>query len=190
MDPRIYLFHNISVRLSLKVIRKIRRLIDIGVEDIYIYICSDGGSFDAACAIIDEMLGLQSIGITVHTICYSLACSGAADILVLGSHGHRYCTRNSTIMVHPMSYATNEDRAGNVKIMSEHLEKRSDEINSLVCKACGCHTTKKKQDFLGRINKGWWLTSKEAIKYGVVDGYWDYRLEKDIKHIDTTQDTN
>lgn len=184
LDPRIYLFGDITVRKALRIIRKIKRLINIGAETIYFYICSDGGDFDSACAIIDEILGAQSVGITVYTICQSVACSGAADILSLGSNGYRFATHNSTIMMHPMSFATNEDYASNIKITAEHSSRRSQEIILLVSEACGYKTIKRRKEFEERINKGWWLTGKEAKKYGVVDGIWDYKQEKNIKYID------
>ena len=66
-------------------------------EDIYLYINSPGGSVLDGMAIYDTM---QLIKPDVATVCLGKAASMGAVLLSGGAKGKRYCTRNSTVLIH------------------------------------------------------------------------------------------
>lgn len=177
---RIFLFGDIKEQMAFKIIKQIRYLVDQKRQDIFLYVASGGGCYDAATAIIDEMLGAQSIGIAVHTICLAYAYSAASDILTLGSPSCRFATKNSTIMMHPLSFELGEDYSVNQKTASDHLEQKAQHMNLIIAKACGHNTKSKLKTFLEKTSKGLWLNATQATKFGVVDGIWDYKKERDI----------
>lgn len=174
---RIFLFSEIDEKVAARVIQKMRYLyFSNKVEDIYLYIHSDGGDFEAMCAIIDEMVGLQSLGARIFTIAVGKACSAAASILAMGTE--RYATANTTIMMHEMQI--NWEWAGesvkSVKGDTEFMDKLYNHTISMIAERCG-HKGKKKTAFIERVSKVMWMLPKDAQKEGIIDGLWDYKWE-------------
>ncbi len=172
------MFDEIDDKLAARVIQKMRYLyLNNKQEDIYLYIHSDGGDFEAMCAILDEMVGLQSLGARIFTVALGKACSAAAFVLAMGTE--RYATPNTTIMMHEMQvhWEWNGESVKNVKGDTEFMEKLYNHTISMIAERCGHKTAKKKKEFIERIGKVMWMLPKDAQKEGIIDGPWDYKWE-------------
>ena len=141
-------------------------------EPIYLYINSDGGNVDAALSIIDEMLMIQRLKGTIVTIAQGSACSAAADILALGSPGHRFATQYTTIMLHPVSLELPEATIQKNKKQMHFLSEQNKAIAKLVAAACG----KDYVEFESDIADDMWLTARQALDYGVIDDIYGYSV--------------
>jgi ATP-dependent Clp protease protease subunit len=178
---RILLWGEIKEESAKTVIQSMRYLADISKEDIYLYIHSDGGDTEAQDAIIDEMEGTRARGITIWTVAQGKAYSAAANILALGEPGHRFATKNSTLMLHMYSVDMPTDYVHMQKIYAEFTGKKNDEIYRQVAKACQKGTGKKLESFMNDLKSGLWLNARSAKSYGLIDGIWDYKWENALQ---------
>ena len=135
-----------------------------------LFIHSNGGDFDAACAIIDEMEGFKKY-IDINTIALGKAYSAGAMILSFGTK--RYMTKNSAIMLHPSSYEVPHDYHAMQKSLMEFHEQQYTAIMKQIAKNSGYEYN----NFISSIGHGLWLNSKQALKLGFKDGIWDYQKE-------------
>ena len=130
-------------------------------KDIYLYINSPGGSISAGLAIYDTM---QYITCDVVTICMGMAASMASFLLAGGTQGKRFALPNVDIMIHqPLGGISGQ--ASDIVIVSEHITNLRQRINRILAKACG-QTLKK---IAADSERDHWLTSEEALKYGIID---------------------
>lgn len=179
---RVFLWGELTEDLAKEIIHNMRYIFfHEKNENIYLYIHSDGGEFDAECAIIAEMEGLKELGAVIHTIAVGKACSAAADILAVGSE--RYATKYSTMMMHPASYAMESEASIRHKKIADFSEKHYKEVLSYVARSCGYNTKKKLEQFYESVDKELWLDTDSAKKFGLIDGLWDYGWEKDITKV-------
>lgn len=169
-NRQIYLWGEVNDELALHTIQEMNYLAGLSNEPICLIINSGGGAADCEAVIVDEILALQKAGIIISTIAVGIACSAAATILALGTKKYRFARPHSTIMLHPASISIEDDYEHYQKSLLDFMMKQNDRINVLVAKACGM--SRKYKRFLKDIDKGLWLTSEEAVKYGVIDGIW------------------
>lgn len=171
---KVFIIGEVSDATIWPVIKSLKYLVNQNKDPIYIYISSDGGEVEPCMALIDEILGLRSQKIEISTICCGRAYSAGAFILSMGTPGYRYITRNSTVMLHPVGFAMPHDYVGFQKEATDFTDKFNDHILKLVATACG---KKYYSKFKTLIQKSLWLNAKQAISFGIVDGYWDYSWE-------------
>lgn len=177
---KIYLWGEINDRSTQQILYRLRYLSDISHENIYLYIHSQGGDTEGADAIIDEIQGLIARGITVETIGLGKAQSAGCCILAMGSPGRRFASPSCSLMLHPVSYEFSQDYVDQQERFATFAKKKGDELLKRVAIAAGKGTGKKLAKFKLDIDKGLWLTTQEAIKYGVIDDVWKYQWEDDI----------
>ena len=130
-------------------------------KDIFLYINSPGGIITAGLGLYDTM---QYIKPDVSTICLGQAASMGAFLLAGGAKGKRSALPNSRIMIHqPMGGA--EGQATDIKIQAEEILRMKKQLNSILAKNTG-QSLKKIETDTDRDN---YLTSKQAISYGLID---------------------
>jgi ATP-dependent Clp protease, protease subunit len=130
-------------------------------RDIQIYINSPGGSVYAGLGIYDTM---QYIGPDVATICTGIAASMAAILLTAGKKGKRSCLRHSRVMIHqPLGGA--QGQASDIEITTKQILKLRDELYNILSEHSGQKFEKIKKD----SDRDYWMDSKEAKEYGMVD---------------------
>ena len=136
-------------------------------KDISIYINSPGGSVTAGMAIYDTM---QYIKCDVSTICVGLAASMAAFLLAAGTKGKRYCLPNSEVMIHqPLGGA--KGQATDILISARHIEKTKNKMIDMLSDMTGTAREKVATD----VERDYFMDSKEAKEYGIVDKVFDKR---------------
>jgi ATP-dependent Clp protease, protease subunit len=136
-------------------------------EDITIYINSNGGDASSLLNIYDVM---QMIEAPVSTVCLGEAYSAGAFLLAAGAKGKRFAMPSSEIMVHSVQVSLfpmiREESSSETKNYLNFLNKTNDGIMKLFAKHTGQSISKVRKD----CEKDFYLSAKEALKYGIIDG--------------------
>ncbi len=130
-------------------------------KDISIYINSPGGIVSAGLAIYDTMKFVKN---DIVTICMGQAASMAAIILAGGKKGKRYALPNSRILIH-QPLGGFEGQATDILIQADQIKKVKDNIIDLLSD----HTGKKKTEIAKDIERDYYMNSREALEYGLID---------------------
>ncbi len=159
MDRIIFLGTEIDDTVANIIQAQLLYLSSLSSEDITLYINSPGGNVTAGLGIYDT---IQHIKPKVNTICTGLAASMAAVLLCSGNT--RAALPHSRIMIHqPMSAVSGQ--ATDILIEAEEIKKCKEEIAELISHHCHQDLTK----VLNDIERDYWLSSKEAVEYGLID---------------------
>lgn len=130
-------------------------------KDIKLYINSPGGSVTAGMAIYDTMNFIKS---DVSTICIGMAASMASVLLASGAEGKRFCLPNSEVMIHQVMGGT-QGQASDIQIHAERIVKMKKQLNQILAEKSGQPFEKVEKD----ADRDYFMSAKEAIKYGLVD---------------------
>lgn len=129
-------------------------------EPIGVYINSPGGDVDSGFAIYDMIRFVSS---PVSVIGMGLVASAAALIYLSVPASSRYALPNSTYLIHqPLSQL--KGKAIELEIYAEKLEALRVKLDSVIAEATGKETGSVSQD----TERDHWLTSQEALEYGIV----------------------
>ncbi len=138
-------------------------------RDITLYINSPGGSITSGFAIYDTM---QYIKPDVSTICIGMAASMGAFLLAAGKKGKRYALPNSEIMIHqPLGGV--QGQATDIKIHTERLMRIKDSLNGILSQNTGQPLERIVKD----VERDYFMTSQEAMEYGIIDKVMTFRQE-------------
>jgi ATP-dependent Clp protease protease subunit len=138
-------------------------------KDINFYINSPGGSVPAGMAIFDTM---QFIKCDVSTLCVGMAASMGAFLLAAGTRGKRFALPNSTVMIHQPSGGFQ----GQVSDIERHAQYAIDikrRFIALMVKLTGRTEEQVELDH----DRDRFLTSEQAVSYGIVDKVLQSRAE-------------
>ena len=129
--------------------------------DIQLYINSPGGSVYAGLGIYDTM---QLVNSDVATICTGLAASMASVLLTAGAKGKRSALPHSRVMIHqPIGGA--EGQASDIEITAREILELKKELYEIISTHSGKSIEKIEKD----ADRDYWMTAKEAKKYGMID---------------------
>jgi ATP-dependent Clp protease protease subunit len=130
-------------------------------KDIQIYLNSPGGHVHAGLGIYDTM---QYISADVATICTGMAASMGAILLTAGAKGKRSALKHSRVMIHqPMGGA--QGQASDIEITAREILKIKAELYNIISE----HTGKPLKQIEKDSDRDYWMTSEEALKYGMID---------------------
>ena len=138
-------------------------------KDIYLYINSPGGVVTAGLAIYDTM---QYIKPDVCTLCMGQACSMGSFLLTGGAPGKRFALPNSRIMIH-QPLGGFKGQATDIMIHAQETQRIKQTLNSILAK----HTGKCIEDITRDTERDNFMTSQEALEYGLIDKVITHRQE-------------
>ncbi len=130
-------------------------------RNIHIYINSPGGSITAGLAIYDTFQYLQS---PIQTICIGQAFSVGAFLLAAGQQGQRKALPSARIMMH-QPYGGVEGQASDIHIQTKEFIR----LKNLIADYLSSHTGKNKKIVAKDIERSFFLSPEEALKYGIID---------------------
>ena len=140
-------------------------------KDIHLYINSPGGSVTAGLSIYDTM---QFIKPDISTLCVGQAASMGAILLCGGAQKKRYALPNSRVMIHqPLGGV--QGQATDIDIQAKEIILVRKRLNEILAKNTG-QTLQKIESDTERDN---FMTSPEAMKYGLIDEILESRPEED-----------
>ena len=130
-------------------------------KDINLYINSPGGYVSAGLAIYDTMQYIKS---PVCTICIGQAASMGALLLAGGTKGKRFILPNARVMIHqPLGGV--QGQATELEIHAREILKLREKLNDILVK----HTGQTRKKVRADTERDYFMSSEEAVEYGVVD---------------------
>ena len=136
-------------------------------KDISLYINSPGGSVTAGMSIYDTM---QFIKPDISTLCIGQAASMGAILLCGGKKEKRFALPNSRVMIH-QPLGSLQGQATDFDIQAKEILSIRARLNEILARNTG-QTIKKIEADTERDN---FMTSEEAMKYGLIDNILDSR---------------
>ena len=136
-------------------------------KDISLYINSPGGSVTAGMSIYDTM---QFIKPDISTLCIGQAASMGAILLCGGKKDKRFALPNSRVKIH-QPLGSFQGQATDFDIQAKEILSIRARLNEILAKNTG-QTIKKIEADTERDN---FMTSEEAMKYGLIDKILDSR---------------
>ncbi len=130
-------------------------------KDIFFYINSPGGVVHDGMAIYDTM---QYIKPDVQTIGIGLQASMGAFLLSSGAKGKRMVLPHSRVMIHQPSAGT-QGKVTDMEISLRESIRLKEMLVEIMSKNTGQKPSKVKAD----MERDYWMTAEEAVKYGVAD---------------------
>lgn len=146
-------------------------------KDINLYINSPGGSVTAGLAIYDTM---QFIRAKVSTTCVGLAASMGAILLSGGEAGKRTALPNSKIMIHQPWIGGLQGQTTDIEIHAKDMIKTRDKLYQILSN----HTGKSMKEIAKNCDRDYYLTSKEAVGYKLIDSILEKRVAPEDKKKD------
>jgi len=130
-------------------------------KEIQLYINSPGGFVSDTLAIYDT---LQYVQAPISTVCLGTAASGAALLLAAGRKGRRFALPNVDIMLHQIMGRV-AGQAIEIEIASKHMSEMKNRINKILAH----HTGQPLKTIEKDTDRDFFLSAKEAKKYGLID---------------------
>jgi ATP-dependent Clp protease protease subunit len=130
-------------------------------KDIHFYINSPGGSVTAGLAIYDTM---QYIRPDIQTLCLGQAASMAAWLLAAGEKGKRYALPHSRIMIH-QPFGGVQGQAADIDLQAKEIVRLREQLNNALARHTGQSLKRIEKD----TDRDMFMTSKQAVEYGLVD---------------------
>lgn len=138
-------------------------------RNISIYLNTPGGSVYAGLGIYDTMQFIKS---KVGTICTGMAASMGAVLLVAGEKTMRAALPHSRVMIHqPMGGI--QGQASDIEITAKEILKLKDELYQIIADHSGQTIERIRED----ADRDFWMTSKEALAYGMIDSIYTKKGE-------------
>jgi len=140
-----------------------------GGRDINMYINSPGGVLHGGLGIYDTMQYLSS---DVATICTGMAASMAAVLLAAGTAGKRSALPHARVMIHqPLGGVRGQ--AADIEIEAREIKLARAELNEILAKHTGQTVERVHED----TDRDYWMSSKEAVAYGMIDKVMEKRAQ-------------
>lgn len=130
-------------------------------KDISVYINSPGGSVTSGMAIYDTM---NFLSCEVSTWCIGMAASMGTILLAGGTKGKRYALPNSRVMIHQPSGGAG-GQASDISIQAKEIIRWRETLNEVLSEKTGQDVERIQKD----SDRDYWMTSEEALNYGVID---------------------
>ena len=143
---------------------------DNPTKDISMYINSPGGIVTSGLAMYDTM---EYIRPDVSTVCIGQAASMGSLLLTAGANGKRYSLPHSKVMIHQPSGGF-QGQASDIELQAREILELKKRLNLIYVKHCG-QKLEKVESSLDRDN---FMTSEEALKWGLIDEIIDKRTEE------------
>ena len=158
----IFLGEEVNEHTANSVVAQLLHLAYVDPEaDISLYINSPGGSVYDGMAIYDTMNFIKP---DVATYGIGLQASMGAFLLSSGAKGKRFCLPHAKVMIHQPSSGTR----GKVTDMEIDL-KETLEVKEMLAKIMAKNTGQKLSKVKPDMERDYWMSPQEAVKYGLVD---------------------
>tara|TARA_B100001769_G_C22091712_1_gene588799 strand:- start:1216 stop:1827 length:612 start_codon:yes stop_codon:yes gene_type:complete len=138
-------------------------------KDISLYINSPGGSVTAGMSVYDTM---QFVKPDISTLCIGQAASMGAILLCGGKKDKRFALPNSRVMIH-QPLGSFQGQATDFDIQAKEILSIRARLNEILAKNTGQNIKKIESD----TERDNFMTSEEAMKYGIIDNILDSRPE-------------
>lgn len=170
IDRIIHLYGTVNDNMMSITQAQLLFLDNLECSDIKLHISSPGGSVLSGLGIVDVMNYISSDVVTVNM---GLAASMGSILLSSGAKGKRSSLKHSRVMIHQVSSSA-QGVISDMQISFKETEKYNDVLFEILVE----NTGKTKEQILIDANRDFWLSSEEAIEYGVIDEIITKKVKK------------
>ncbi|MGP1588011.1 MAG: ATP-dependent Clp endopeptidase proteolytic subunit ClpP [Treponemataceae bacterium] len=139
-------------------------------KDISMYINTPGGSVTAGLAIYDTM---QYVSCDISTICMGQAASMGAILLAGGTKGKRIALPSSRVMIH-QPWGGAQGQSTDISIQAKEILRLKNICTNYLSECTG----KKKEIVATDMERDFYMSPEEAIKYGIIDEIMNRRKKQ------------
>lgn len=157
---KVFVTGGINMEMATAICARLHAMAHTSDDPIIMTICSPGGHVEAGDMIHDTIKFIKPDVIVIGT---GYVASAGALIYVAADKKNRYTTPNTRFLLHQPSGGVGGD-ASSIAIQSEQIIAMRDRLNEIFAKATGQKVEKVAKD----VDRDFWLTAKEAVKYGIV----------------------
>ena len=162
-DRTIWLNQEIDSQTARLIVGQLAYLDGRGDEDITLRIDSPGGSVYDGLMIYDAIR--YNTRCDVRTVATGIAASMGAFLLAAGTKGKRFATVNAMIMIHqPLGGV--QGQVTDIARAADHIQRVRTRLVSILAEGCG----KDPATLANDMERDFWMSSEEAMKYGIIDG--------------------
>jgi len=161
MERIIWVAGVVNDNMSTVVQAQLMFLDSIDSTDITMHIDSPGGSVKSGLSMVDVMDYINS---DIRTINTGMAASMGSVLLGAGTKGKRCSLRFSRTMLHQSSGGFE----GNIQDAKINM-KEWDKLNKLLFDLLGEYCNKTPEVVMEDASRDLWLSSEEALNYGIID---------------------
>lgn len=161
---RIFLWGVVDDQSAKDIVSRLLYLNSVDpAKDITFYINSPGGMVTSGMVIYDTMKMIEA---PVATVCMGLAASMGSILLSGGEKGKRFIYPSGEVMIHqPSLGGLLRGTSADLEIQAKQIRKTKELGARILAENCGQKIEKILRDF----DRDYWMDSKEAIEYGIVD---------------------
>ena len=141
-------------------------------KEIAMYINSPGGVVTSGLAIYDTM---QFVKPPISTLCIGLAASMGSLLLTAGAKDMRFALPNARILLHQPSGGF-QGQASDIERHAEDIIKMKRRLNEIYVK----HTGQEYAVIERTLDRDYFLTADEAMKFGLIDKVLSTREAMDV----------
>jgi ATP-dependent Clp protease protease subunit len=161
MERIIWVAGVVNDNMSTIVQAQLMFLDSIDNNDITMHIDSPGGSVKSGLSMVDVMDYINS---DIRTINTGMAASMGSILLGAGTKGKRSSLRFSSTMLHQSSGGFE----GNIQDAKINMVEW-DKLNKTLFELLGSYCGKSAETVMNDASRDLWLSSKEALEYGIID---------------------
>jgi ATP-dependent Clp protease protease subunit len=161
MERIIWVAGEVNDHMSTVVQAQLMFLDSLDTNDITMHIDSPGGSVKSGLSMVDVMDYIKS---DIRTINTGMAASMGSVLLGAGTKGKRGSLRFSRTMLHQSSGGFR----GNIQDAEIDMVEWK-KINQILFDLLGEYCGKSSKQVLKDASRDLWLSSEEALKYGIID---------------------
>jgi ATP-dependent Clp protease protease subunit len=160
-DRILWVAGEVNDSMSTVVQAQLMYLDSVDNMDITMHIDSPGGSVKSGLSMVDVM---EYISADIRTVNTGMAASMGSILLGAGTKGKRSSLRFSKVMLHQSSGGFR----GNIQDAEIDM-KEWKEMNEILFDLLGRYCDKKPEQVMKDATRDFWLSSQEAVDYGIID---------------------
>ena len=157
---KVLICEEINQKMAKNVIGQLLALAEKSDEDIHLFINSQGGHVEAGDSIHDIIRFIKPRVIIIGT---GYVASAGTHIYLAANKEDRVCLPNTRFLIHQPSGGAG-GQATDIAIQAEQIIKIRERLAQTISTATGTPIEQVRED----IERDKWMTTDEAIKYGLV----------------------
>ena len=157
---KILICEEIDQEMAKKVIGQLLAMDEESHDDITLFINSQGGHVEAGDSIHDM---IQYVDSRVKVIGTGYVASAGTHIFLAAEPKDRYCLPNTRFLIHQPSGGVG-GQASDIAIQAEQIIRMRERLARIISEATGQSIEQVRKD----IERDRWMTTDEAMEYGIV----------------------
>ncbi|WP_027349841.1 ATP-dependent Clp protease proteolytic subunit [Halotalea alkalilenta] len=157
---KVFITGEIDQKLARETVQQLHALDYLSHEPIQVFISSPGGHVESGDMIFDAIRFIES---PVLTIGSGWVASAGALIFVAAKKENRYSLPNTRFLLHQPSGGFS-GQSSDIAIYSKEILRMRERLNQIFAEATGQPIERIRED----TDRDFWLSSSEAVDYGLV----------------------